>query len=463
MAQATVLIVDDDPALRRTLQLRLREEGLRVVDADSAERALALLAVELPDLVVTDVRMGGMDGLALFDEIRRDHPLLPVIILTAHGTIADAVGTTRKGVAAYLTKPVEAATLLAEVRRALASSPPAAERAGPARGQIVTRNAAMRALLDDAERVATTDAAVLICGASGTGKELLAQAVHDASPRRDRPFVAVNCGAIPEPLLESELFGHVRGAFTGAVRDHPGLFRAAEGGTLFLDEIGDMPLALQVKLLRVLQERQVRPVGAARALPVDVRIVSATHRDLDAARRDGSFRDDLYWRLAVVVFTLPPLAERREDIPALAQHFLAALAAKYGRPLRGFAPDALARLARAPWPGNVRQLFNAVEKCVALAGDTDTVPAALVERAVEAGADDGVEPFDDARRRFERDYLARLLRLTGGNATLAARLAQRNRTDFYALLARHHLEPAAFRAAGAQADADPTGAAGEPG
>ena len=446
MDRATLLIVDDDPALRRTLQLRLREEGFRVLEADSAERALALLAVELPDLLITDVRMGGMDGLALFDEVRRSHPLLPVVIVTAHGSIPDAVEVTRKGVFAYLTKPVEAAELLAQVRRALAVAPPAAQRAGPARGQIVTRSAAMRALLDEAEQVAATDAAVLIHGETGTGKELLAQAIHDASARRDGPFVAVNCGAIPEALLESELFGHVRGAFTGAQRDHPGLIRSAAGGTLFLDEVGDMPLALQVKLLRVLQERQVRPVGGTRALPLDVRIVAATHRDLDAARRDGSFRDDLYWRLAVVVFTLPPLRERREDIPALAQHFLAALAGKYRKPLRGFAPDAMALLARAPWPGNVRQLFNAVEKCVALAGDADSVGAALVERAVERSGDDGVEPFDEARRRFERDYLVQLLRLTGGNAALAARLAQRNRTDFYALLARHHLEPGAFRA-----------------
>ena len=447
MDRATLLIVDDDPALRRTLQMRLREEGFRVLEADSAERALALLAVELPDLLITDVRMGGMDGLALFDEVRRSHPLLPVIIVTAHGSIPDAVEVTRKGVFAYLTKPVGAAELLAQVRRALAAAPPAARRAGPARGQIVTRNAAMRALLDEAEQVAATDAAVLIHGETGTGKELLAQAIHDASVRRDGPFVAVNCGAIPEALLESELFGHVRGAFTGAQRDHPGLIRSADGGTLFLDEVGDMPLPLQVKLLRVLQEHQVRPLGGTRALPVDVRIVSATHRDLDAARRDGSFRDDLYWRLAVVVFTLPPLRERREDIPALAQHFLAALARKYRKPLRGFAPDAMALLSRAPWPGNVRQLFNAVEKCVALAGDAETIGAALVERAVERGGDDGVEPFDEARRRFERDYLVQLLRLTAGNAALAARLAQRNRTDFYALLARHHLEPAAFRAA----------------
>jgi two-component system response regulator GlrR len=453
----TVLIVDDDPALRRTLQLRLREEGLRVLDADSAERALAMLSAEVPDLLITDVRMSGMDGLALFGEIRRTHPLLPVLMVTAHGSIPDAVEATRRGAFAYLTKPVESAELLAQVRRALALAPPAASRAGAARCGIVTRSPAMLALLDEVARVAATDAAVLVRGETGTGKELLARMIHDASPRRATPFLAVNCAAIPEALLESELFGHVRGAFTGAVRDHPGLFRSAEGGTLFLDEIGDMPMPLQVKLLRVLQDREVRPVAAARPLPVDVRIVSATHRDLDAWQREGRFREDLFWRLNVVGFELPPLRERREDVVALAQHFLATLSRRYGRALRGFAPEALERLARAPWPGNVRQLLNAVEKCVALsAADADTVPAALVERAIERGHED-VEPLDEARRRFERDYLARLLRMTDGNAALAARMAQRNRTDFYALLGRHQLEPAAFRPASKDAaePADP--------
>ena len=441
----TVLVVDDDASLRRTLELRLREEGYRVVTAESAERALGLIAIEPPDLVITDVRMGGMDGLALFAEIQRDQPTLPVMILTAHGNVPDAVDATRKGAFAYLTKPLESTELLRQVRAALSAAGADRDDAGAGwRAQIVTRSAAMRRILDEVEMVASTDATVLVCGQTGTGKELLAQAIHDASPRRDAPFVAVNCGAIPENLLESELFGHVRGAFTGASRDHRGLFQAAGGGTMFLDEIGDMPPQLQVKLLRVLQEREVRPVGAVRGVPIDVRVVSATHRDLEAAVRDGSFREDLFYRLNVVRFDLPSLAQRREDIPLLARHFLAALAQKYRKPVRGFAPEAIELLSRVAWPGNVRQLFNVVEKCVALAS-SEWLPAAQIERALNRPVED-VESFDEARRRFERDYLVRLLKLAAGNVTVAARLAKRNRTDFYTLLARHQLEPAAFKA-----------------
>ncbi len=446
-SQLTVLVVDDDASLRRTLELRLREEGYRVLTAESAEHALARLAVDPPDLVITDVRMGGMDGLALFAEIQRDQPLVPVMILTAHGNVPDAVDATRKGAFAYLTKPIEASELLRQVRAALDGA--GDERPAGATGwrsQIVTRSAAMRRVLDEVEMVAATDATVLVCGQTGTGKELLAQAIHDASPRRERPFVPVNCGAIPENLLESELFGHVRGAFTGAIRDHRGLFQAADGGTLFMDEIGDMPAQLQVKLLRVLQEREVRPVGSLRGVPIDVRVISATHRDLEEAVRQAAFREDLYYRLNVVRFDLPTLAERREDIPLLARHFLSTLAQKYRKPLRGLAPEAIELLSRVAWPGNVRQLFNVVEKCVALAS-SEWVTAAQVERALNRPVED-LESFDEGRRRFERDYLVRLLKTTEGNVTVAARLAKRNRSDFYTLLARHQLEPGSFKRGG---------------
>jgi len=439
---ATVLIVDDDPTLLRLLGILLREEGYRVVAADSGERALALLHTEHPQLVITDLKMGGMDGLALFDAIRRASPLLPVIVLTAHGTIPDAVLATRKGVYGFLTKPYEASALLEETRRALLVGPeaPSEGRSAP----LITRNPAMRTLLDESRAVAACDVSVLITGATGTGKELLAQSVHDWSPRREAQFLAINCSAIPEQLLESELFGHVKGAFTGAVRDHVGLFRAAVGGTVFLDEIGDMPLALQAKLLRVLQERKVRPVGSTKDADVDVRIISATHRDLDAAIAEGRFREDLYYRLNVVRLGLPPLSARREDIPLLVRHFLATLSGKYRKALSGFAPEAMESLVRAPWPGNVRQLFNAVEKCVALA-TTPLIPLSMVERCL-AGPPDELASFDDARRGFERDYLTQLLKLTGGNVSQAARLAKRNRSDFYSLLGRHSIDPAAFKA-----------------
>ena len=440
---ATILTVDDDPMLLKLIGILLREEGYRVLAAESAEQALALLAAEKPQLVVTDLRMGGMDGLALFEALRRTYPLLPVIILTAHGTIPEAVEATRRGVFGFVTKPYEAQTLLSEIRRALAGHIAPASQAGED-SPIVTRSPAMQSVLDEARLVAASDASLLVLGDTGSGKELLAQTIHDWSPRRAAPFVAINCGAIPEQLLESELFGHLKGSFTGATRDHRGLFQEAEGGTVFLDEVGDMPLPLQVKLLRVLQEREVRPVGAARSLPVDVRVISATHRDLDGEIAAGRFREDLYYRLNVVSLKLPPLAERREDIPLLAGHFLAALSAKYRKKLNGFAADATEALLRAGWPGNVRQLFNVVEKCVALS-TTPIVPLALVERALNRPGDD-IASFDDARRGFERDYLVQLLKMTAGNVTNAARIAKRNRSDFYTLLNRHQIDPANFKA-----------------
>jgi two-component system response regulator GlrR len=285
----------------------------------------------------------------------------------------------------------------------------------------------------------------LIFGESGTGKELLARAIHQASRRRDKAFVAVNCGAIPADLLESELFGHARGAFTGAIQAHKGLFQAADGGTLFLDEIGDMPLPLQVKLLRVLQEGEVRPVGSTQAIPVDVRVISATHRDLDSQRDQGLFREDLFYRLNVVSLKLPALADRREDIPLLAAYILRKLADRYRKPPSTLAPDAMALLVAAPWPGNIRQLLNLLEQAVALT-PTPVIPATLVQAALKEDAA-ALVPFEEARKSFERDYLVRLLKITGGNVTQAAQLAKRNRTEFYKLLQRHRLEPGMFKEA----------------
>jgi len=301
----------------------------------------------------------------------------------------------------------------------------------------------MERVLADARLVAASDASVLIRGASGTGKKLLGRAIHTASSRFGRPLVALNCGALPEPLLESELFGHVKGAFPGAVREHRGLFPSAQGGTLYLDEIGDLPLALQGKLLRALQERQVRPVGATQSIAIDVRVVSATHRDLREEIASGRFREDLYYRLNVAGLELPPLAARREDIPLLTAHFLSRLAARHGKPIAGCAPEAVRLLLTAPWPGNVRQLHDVIGKCVLLCTGT-LLPAALVERALAAPGDD-FAAFDDARRQFECEYLTRILRITDGNVTQAARLAKRNRGDFHSLLARHALDPASFK------------------
>ncbi|HYF18832.1 MAG TPA: sigma 54-interacting transcriptional regulator [Ramlibacter sp.] len=453
---ARILVVDDDADMLRLLSMRLNAAGYQVSAVASAEAALAQLAVERPQLVLSDVRLPGRDGLSLFDEIRQRHPSLPVILLTAHGTIPDAVEATARGVFGYLTKPYDARELLEKIAQAVALGAPAASTGAkadePWREEIVSRSARMAELLAEARMVARSDASVLLRGDSGTGKELLARAIHKASARGRKPFVAVNCGAIPEALLESELFGHVKGAFTDAVANHKGLFQAADGGTLLLDEIGDMPPALQVKLLRVLQERAVRPLGSSQSIPVNVRIVSATHRDLDAAMAAGQFRQDLYYRLNVVTLALPTLAERREDIPLLANHFLHKLAAKYSRRLSGFSPEAMKALTAAAWPGNVRQLYNVVEQVCALS-TTALVPLALVQRALRAPGVE-VQTYAEAKQRFEREYLVGLLKMTDGNVADAARLAGRNRTEFYRLLQRNQLTPGLFKGEAAPASPD---------
>ncbi|HMW55578.1 MAG TPA: sigma 54-interacting transcriptional regulator [Accumulibacter sp.] len=444
---AHVLLIDDDADLLRLLSMRLHVQGLRVSTAASAEEGLARIAVEPPQLVISDIRLPGKNGLALFDEIRSTRPTLPVILLTAHGTIPDAVQAMSRGVFGYLTKPFDSKHLLEKIAQALQLSAAGAEHETGKdeawREGIVFRSSRMGELIEEARVVAASDASVLIRGESGTGKEILARAIHRASARAKAPFVAINCGAIPEQLLESELFGHVRGAFTGASATHLGLFQSADGGTLFLDEIGDMPLALQVKLLRVLQERAVRPVGATRAEPVDVRVLSATHRNLEVAMAEGQFREDLYYRLDVVTMTLPRLDERREDIPLLATCFVQQLARKYDKPIAGIAPEALEALASAAWPGNVRQLYNVVEQSCALA-TTPLISLALIQRALRVPAMEALS-YAEAKQRFERNYLVQLLKLTDGNVADAARIADRNRTEFYRLLQKHELTPAMFR------------------
>jgi two-component system response regulator GlrR len=441
-ARPRVLVVDDDADILRLITIRLGAGGYEVECAGGSDDALRAFDRRSPQLVITDLKMQGMDGLALFDALRQRQPGVPVIVLTAHGTIPDAVAATQRGVFGFLTKPFDGKLLLQQVANALAISAVRGELTDWRR-DIVTRSRAMEAVLKQAQLIAAGDAAVLIGGASGTGKELLAQAIHRASNRAGAPFVAVNCGAIPENLLESELFGHRKGAFTGATQDRIGLFQSAHGGSLFLDEIGDMPLALQVKLLRVLQERQVRPVGANDSVAIDVRIISATHRDLEKEMAEGRFREDLYYRLNVVGLRLPALAERREDVGLLANHFLARIAGRYGKQVSAFAPEALEALATAPWPGNVRQLINVVEQAVALA-TAPVIPVSGVQYALRDEAT-ALASLDEARRQFERDYLVRVLKISGGNVAQAARMAQRNRTEFYKLLERHGLSAADYK------------------
>ncbi|EPS2709106.1 two-component system response regulator GlrR [Cronobacter turicensis] len=438
---ARLLLVDDDPGLLKLLGLRLTSEGFTVETAESGLEGLRILGREKIDLVISDLRMDEMDGMQLFAEIQKLQPGMPVIILTAHGSIPDAVAATQQGVFSFLTKPVDKDALYKAIDDALAHAAPASDEQW--RETIVTRSPAMLRLLEQAHMVAQSDVSVLINGQSGTGKEILAQAIHNASPRAKNAFIAINCGALPEQLLESELFGHARGAFTGAVSSREGLFQAAEGGTLFLDEIGDMPVPLQVKLLRVLQERKVRPLGSNRDIDINVRIISATHRDLPKAMARGEFREDLFYRLNVVNLKIPALQERAEDIPLLANHLLRQAADRHKPFVRSFSTDAMKRLMAASWPGNVRQLVNVIEQCVALTS-APVISEALVEQALE-GENTVLPTFVEARNQFELNYLRKLLQITKGNVTHAARMAGRNRTEFYKLLARHELEANDFK------------------
>lgn len=446
-----ILLVDDDPSLRRLLTLRLEGAGHTVETAESGQQALQQLASFPAECVITDLRMDNMDGLGLLERLSEAHPTLPVILITAHGTIPEAVAATQAGALDFLAKPVDKEALLARVDQALSQGGLPTEAWETIwKNRIVTRSPLMRDRLAEARLVADTDTSVLITGESGTGKEVMARIMHEASPRSRRSFVAINCGAMPEQLLESELFGHEKGAFTDAKSAQPGLFRSAEGGTIFLDEIGDMPITLQVKLLRVLQEREVRPVGATRSVPVDVRVISATHRDLDTSIANGSFREDLYYRLAVVGIDLPPLARRAEDIAPLARHFLETLARRAGRRPKVYSPDAMERLARYDWPGNIRQLSNVVEQNVALTRG-QVIGVAAVDKALyrhgspTPDKSSRLKPLAEARDDFVRDYLIQLLRITEGNVSRSARLAQRNRTEFYKLLGRHDIDPTDYK------------------
>ena len=443
-----VLLVDDDPSLLKLLAVRLKATGLEVETAQSAEQAVSLIPSYLPQLVITDLRMEEMDGLALFNHIQLQYPTLPVIILTAHGTIKEAVSATRQGLFGFLTKPFDSKELVELITKALALnknvlSDKQTEQAESWRENIITRSINMENLLREVQHVAHSEVSVFIHGESGTGKELIAQAIHKASSRSTKEFVAVNCSAIPEELLESELFGHCKGAFSGASATRKGLFEVADGGSLFLDEIGDMPAAFQVKLLRALQEGEIRPVGANKIIPVDVRIISASHQDLQQLASEGHFRMDLYYRLNVVTLSLPRLAERLEDIPLLANHFIANNHSKVQAIAKGLSSEAMELLLAYQWPGNVRQLKNVIEHVCTFA-TTPLIPVSLVEKALQE-KQKTLLSFNDAKKNFERDYLIKLLQLANGNVAEAARLAKRNRTEFYRLLDRHALKAAQFK------------------
>ncbi len=439
-----LLLVDDDPDMLALLKVWFDEAQLRVVTAASGSEALTQLDLNRPDLVITDLVMDEMDGLKLLREIHLHDPIMPVIMLSGEAQIADAMQAAHLGVSAFLTKPPKREPFIEEVNRVLGHS--GSQRQSGSEGfanRIIHRSTVMATLMEKARLVAASESTVLITGNTGTGKELLAEAIHDGSSRAAHSFVSINCSAIPDQLLESELFGHEKGAFTGAINRHEGLFQAANGGTLFLDEIGDMPLNLQSKLLRVLQDFHIRPLGSTRSQPVDVRVISATHHDLEAAVADNTFREDLFYRLSVVPLHLPGLDERREDIGPIVDSLLESLGKRHSRLKRRFSPDAREYLQTVAWPGNIRQLANVVEQCLVLSS-TDIMPLELVTNALREQAAE-VPSLDDARRAFERRYLIDILRISNGNVANAARLADRNRTEFYKLLSRHHLEASEFR------------------
>lgn len=444
MTQSTprVLIVDDDESFLRLFSMRLDGKGYRTSSVTSAHAALEKLPEVKPDLVIADLRMDGMDGIELLSELQQRYPGLPVLILTAHGTIPDAVTATRTGAFGFLTKPVDHDELQQCISEALSVSTFVEDSGDSWRSGIVTRNKGMEEILDTARRLAPTHSAILITGQSGSGKEVVAQAIHKASGRTGK-FVAFNCAAIPTDLLESELFGYRKGAFTGATRNHPGLFEQADKGTLLLDEIGDMPKILQAKVLRVIEDGQVRPLGSERTVDVDVRVMSATNQELEKAIEAGEFREDLFYRLNVVSITLPPLADRIEDIPPLVTSRLRYLAEQTGAARKSFSPEAMEVLMAQRWPGNIRQLQNVVDQTVALS-PSPVVSAEIVQKTL--GARSAKLPsLSEARDEFMRGYLIQLLAATSGNVTQAAKLAQRNRTDFHKLLAKHDVDASSFK------------------
>ncbi|MBS2011548.1 MAG: sigma-54-dependent Fis family transcriptional regulator [Deltaproteobacteria bacterium] len=466
----SVLVVDDDLAIGTVLVALLEQRGYGALHVATAEEAVRVLDTRPFDIVLSDIRMPGMDGMALLDHVTARFPGLPVVLLTAHGSVTLAVDAMKRGAADFVQKPFERDEIAFVVEKALTASrrarsavPPMPAPLASVEGKsFVGESAPMREVFATIRKVAAGNSTVLVRGETGTGKELVARALHEASPRKDQPFVTVHCAALPETLLESELFGYERGAFTGATQRKPGRIELAHKGTLFLDEIGDVPKAMQVKLLRVLQERELERVGGTQTIRVDVRVVAATHRDLEAMIATGEFREDLFYRLAVVPLTIPPLRERQDDIARLVRHFVSELARSVPRPGARIDDDAVGLLAVQSWPGNVRQLQNFVERLVVLADD-DVVRRADVEREIarspsskarEGHAPSGApsdqapsssRPHDqlslDARRKeTEREALVRALAQAGNNRTRAARLLEVSRRTLYNKLREHGLE-----------------------
>ncbi len=461
MKRSRVLVIDDKENIVKLLSKVLSEE-FSVSTAEDGTRGLALLSATDFDVILSDIKMPGADGMTVLKETRRLHPDTEVILMTAFGSVEQAVEAMRQGAYDYLSKPFEPDEALLTVRRAAerrqlkeqARNLQSALEGAYRFENLIGKSAPMRRVLDLMQRIADSEATVLITGESGTGKEVVARSLHLAGPRKRAQFVAVNCGAIPETMIEAELFGHVKGAFTGAIADRRGLFEEAEGGTLFLDEIGELPLPMQVKLNRALQERTIRPVGGAEERRVDVRIMAATNVDLKEAVAAGSFREDLFYRLNIFPIEMPPLRERREDIPALAAVFVERYA-RAGEPIEGFTPEALAALVEYDWPGNVRELENVVQRALAVS-DTPRIGLSALPEDLAVGTPRGPsgarietltyrEMLSLARDRATRDYLVALMKDLDGNVTQAAERAGVERESLHRLLKRFGIRSEDFK------------------
>ncbi len=446
-----LLVVDDDGNFLKLIRMRLELAGYDVETALNEDEAIARVREQAFSLSIVDLKLVNKDGITLMEEMHSISPYMPIIILTAHGSIESAVEATKKGAFNFLNKPFDPEELLLQIEKALENQRLVSEvrrLEGLLKDRhdfrnIVARSKSMQAVLDLVSRVAGTDSTVYISGESGTGKEVIARSIHLASERRDQPFVAINCAAIPETLMESQLFGHERGAFTDAKRSYEGLFAQADKGTIFLDEIGDMSLSIQAKLLRALQEKQFYPVGSGKPVHVDVRVIVATNKDLESEVKSGNFREDLYYRIHVVPVDLPPLRERKEDIPLLAEHFLKETGKRMRKHVKGFSPMAIQKLMLYDWPGNVRELENTIEQAIALSRhDVLSEDSVLPSKDLSA---EPLMPFREAVEDFKKGYVVRLLEFTKGNVSKAAEMAGKYRADFHNLVKKYNLKPEDFK------------------
>jgi len=450
MAKTKILVVDDDKNLLDIIHMRLEASGYDVVAVDHENLAKEAATEEVFDVGVIDLQLVKQDGLSLMEELHLIHPDMPIIILTAHGSIESAVEAMKRGAFTYLTKPFDSRELILQIERARERSQLTGEiiRLKELLGErfnfanIIAKSERMRSVLDQVARIAGTESNIAIYGASGTGKELIAKAIHISSPRKDFPFLAINCAAIPESLLESELFGYEKGAFTGAVKNNKGLFTRADKGTIFLDEIGDMPLSIQAKLLRVLQERTFVPLGGAGSVSVDVRIIVATNKDLKEEVKKGSFREDLFYRIHVIPVNLPLLKDRKEDIPPLVEHFIKKYNDQMEKKVKSITPAAMQKLMLHNWPGNVRELENTIEYAIAMTNSATLKDDLILQ--TKNGQDEFLT-LQEARAGFEKKYLQNLLKITSGNVSKTAELAGKYRADLYNLMKKHGITPRDFK------------------